>query len=197
MTPMFDFDHFPEIETERLRLRQMDEADAPAILAHFGHPQVTRFIDLGEDEVVDLASAAAIIQWENAQFDKRQGWRWGITRKDEDAVIGTCGFHRWARADRRAEIGYDLHPDHWGQGYMTEIVARMVRFGFTDMNLHRIEADVTDGNGASVRVLEKNGFTHEGSWRERVFQKGHFITLLQFGLLESEYQSYEAGWVTT
>jgi ribosomal-protein-alanine N-acetyltransferase len=70
---------------------------------------------------------------------------------------------------------------------MAEAVAVAVRFGFLRLRLHRIEANVTAGNAASAGLLKRLGFTLEGTWRDKVYARGQFHDLWQFGLLENEY----------
>ncbi|NIW38715.1 MAG: GNAT family N-acetyltransferase, partial [Gemmatimonadetes bacterium] len=87
---------------------------------------------------------------------------------------------------RQAEIGYDLAHRHWGRGLMTEALRPMLRFGFEEMDLHRIEAGVTVGNEASARVLEKLGFREEGLLRRGGYWKGAYHDLRGFGLLRRD-----------
>lgn len=70
---------------------------------------------------------------------------------------------------------------------MLEAVSAMLRFGFDQMNLHRIEANVTVGNEASASLLCRLGFKLEGTWRDKVYARGQFYDLWQFSLLEDEY----------
>lgn len=186
MTASFDFSHFPRMETDRLIMRQMQESDAPALLAHFGNPETVKYIS-AEPFVTDLDSARALITEFADEFTRKTAWRWAVTlRGGDDTLIGTAGFHRWYKDDQHAEIGYDLNADYWGKGYATELVKGMVRWGFLNMDLHRIEADVTAGNVGSERVLEKAGFTREGVWREREKRAWGFVDLTQYGILRHE-----------
>lgn len=120
--------------------------------------------------------------------------RWAITVPDSptpDKLIGTCGFHVWEQVHRRCDIGYELNSAYWGRGYMTEIVHGLVRWCFENLDLHRVQADCTDGNMGSQRVLEKVGFTLEGIWRENCFEHGRFVSLRQYGLLRREYLGHD------
>ncbi|MCA9904967.1 MAG: GNAT family N-acetyltransferase, partial [Anaerolineae bacterium] len=69
----------------------------------------------------------------------------------------------------------------------TEATHAVVRWCFDNLDLHRVQADCTAGNIASERVLEKVGFTYEGTWRESVFEHGRFVDIKQYGLLRREY----------
>ena len=67
----------------------------------------------------------------------------------------------------RAEIGYILGREHWGQGYAGEAQRRVIDFAFDEVGLHRLEADTHPDNAASARSLERLGFKREGLLRER------------------------------
>lgn len=186
MDDVFAFDHFPVLTTERLRLRGMSVSDAPAMVVVFGDPEVMRFLDGVPINTVE--EGEALIRWFGGNFERREAIRWGITPAGEDTVIETCGFHRWDRTHRHVEIGYDLAAAYWGRGYMTEAMREVVDWCFANLGVHRIEGDCTDGNLASEQVMLKLGFRHEGIWRERAWEHGHFVDLKQFGLLRREWE---------
>lgn len=182
---VFDFSYFPALETEHFRLRRITHDDADAVIAIFGNADVLRYSN--SPPIVTHEAAIEFIDWLDGHFNNRGMVRWGITFKGQDRVIGTCGFHFWDRENYHIDIGYDLLPEYWGKGYMTEIVRMLVRWCFENLNVHRVQADCTAGNIGSERVLEKNGFTLEGIWRERDWEHGRFVDIRQYGLLRQEY----------
>lgn len=185
MSDLFDFGIFPKLSTPRLNLRELTLDDAQDIFRIRSDYEVTRYnsgiaydrIDQARDLIQAIRSAYA----DGAEL------RWGITLKDDPAVIGMCGFNYWVRHDRRASIGYDLARAYWGQGLMTEAVRAVVEFGFANMNLNRIEADADGRNPASARVLHKVGFHDEGVQKEQFYENGSFYDLHLFALLRREY----------
>jgi ribosomal-protein-alanine N-acetyltransferase len=189
----FAFETFPELETEHLRLRRILPDDVEAWLAVFNHPNVLRFLIDFEQSWTENDEVNSIIQWADAIFAQKTGFRWAITRKPDNRMIGSCGFHLYSPTNRCAEIGYELHHDYWRQGIMTEALTTMIRFGFRQLNLHRIEANVTAGNEASAGLLRRLGFTMEGTWRDKVYARGQFHDLWQFSLLKHEYPSHQQG----
>ncbi|NWF69499.1 MAG: GNAT family N-acetyltransferase [Chloroflexi bacterium] len=182
---MFDFSTFPVLETQRLTLRALVDTDAAAVWAIRGDYEVTKY-NTGAPIRTPI-EAALIIQAINADYREKIAVRWGIARKDNDAVIGMCGFNYWDRANFRASVGYDLARAYWGQGLMPEALRRVVRFGFEEMGLNRIEADSSALNTASARVLEKVGFRQEGLQREQYYEEGQFYDLMLFALLKREF----------
>lgn len=186
MASLFDFSAMPRLQTERLVLREVHPSgDLDAMFALFGDPEVARFTDTGP--LASVSEAQEVIDWISWIFEQRRGLRWALAlRDDEQLMIGTCGYNHWDRSTNSAEIGYDLARRHWGRGLMTEALQALVRFGFERMGLNRIEADVTVGNDASGRVLEKLGFTEEGVLRQRGFWKGRYHDLSMFSLLRED-----------
>ena len=89
---------------------------------------------------------------------------------------------------RNALLGYWIAEDHQGTGYGTAMVDRMVEWAFRDRGLHKLWAHVIDHNDASRRVLEKNGFAHEGVLREQFWVEGEFADVDSFGLLAREWR---------
>lgn len=178
------FNQFPILESERLRLREIVSADSDAIFRIFSDPDVCRYYDL--DQLTDNEQAGAMIVRFAERFANSISLRWGITLKPSDELIGTCGL--FIDSDWRGAIGYDLHPDYWGQGIMTEAVTELTRFGFEDAGLPRIEAFVMLDNSASVRLLEKIGYTEEGVLRQYMYFKGQLHDMRCFSRLAVEHQ---------
>jgi ribosomal-protein-alanine N-acetyltransferase len=191
MSEIFDFLTFPVLTTERLHLRPLTRADADAIQVMFGDPEAMRFLN---NPLVDThEKAIELIDWLNGPYEKHETVQWAITLRDSDQMIGTCGTYAWDRSNRRVEIGYQITPACWGQGYATEASKAMIGWSFEHLDLHRIQADCTDGNIGSERVLLKCGFKIEGIWRESCWEHGRFVDIKQFGLLRREFESQQKG----
>jgi ribosomal-protein-alanine N-acetyltransferase len=186
LTDLFDFGEFPTLTTKRLILRELALDDAPGVFAIRGDYQVTRYNTGPAYTHVD--QARRLIQSIRDGYVRGDELRWGIALKGADQrVIGMAGFNYWHRTDRRASIGYDLARAHWQQGIMSEALRAVIDFGFTRMNLNRIEADCTVENEASTRLLLHLGFQPEGIQREQYFEEGRFWDLRLFALLRREY----------
>lgn len=175
---------FPALRTERLLLRPIARGDTPFVVRHFCDPLVQRF--LLDDEPIETAEqAAAIVDFYLERPDAPYN-RWVLVRTADGAPIGTCGFHKWNQQHRRAEIGYDLSPAAWGQGYMREAVAAMLAHGFGPLGLHRIEALVAVANVRSTHLLLALGFRREGLLRDYFQQSGQFYNHSLFARLSSD-----------
>jgi RimJ/RimL family protein N-acetyltransferase len=152
---------YPEITTERLHLRELTLADAERVFRHFANPEVTRFMDIEPCESIEEAEAIIRFHLDDS------GCRYGVFGKDDGALLGTCGFHCWAKGPAAsAEIGFDLSPPYWGQGYMAEALEALIAAGMRIMELAFIEATVEPENARSRRLLEKLGFAREAALRD-------------------------------
>ncbi len=178
--------YFPALETDRLLLRQLTFEDTEFIFRHFSDPQVTQYL-MDEAPVADYDQAREIINFYLEPESKTHN-RWGIIRKDDQRLIGTCGFHRWEKAYFRSDIGYDLSPDCWGQGYMSEALRAVLKNGFERMGLNRIDAYVYVHNQRSLQLLEKFGFKKEGLLRDYFCLDGVFYDHYLLGLLHRDWE---------
>ena len=178
---------FPVLETERFVLRTVTPGDTDDIFRIMRDPRVTRYF--GVAPMVSRAEATRRVQEFRTAFVKRSGIRWGITRRGEERLLGTCGFWRVIPAHFRAEIGYELAPEWWGQGVMPEALGAVMTFGFTRMGLHSVEAHIHPANTGSRRVLEKLGFVQEGYFRDNYYDpaEGQFTDTAVFSLLKATW----------
>ncbi len=178
--------YFPTLQTERLILRQLTMGDLEFVFRHFSDPQVTQYL-MDEPPVADHDQARAIIEFYQEPEAKSHN-RWAIVRKADQRLIGTIGYHKWVKAYSRAEVGYDLGPDYWGQGYMSEAFREVIRHGFEGMGLHRIEALVYVGNDASIQLLKRMGFQQDGLLRDYFCLNGVYYNHYVFSLLRREWE---------
>lgn len=185
MNGQFNFASFPMLTTKRLQLRQLTHTDSEAMMAIFGEPEMLLY--LNDDPVNSPEKAVGLIDWLNQQFEIRQGVNWGITLLEDERLIGQCGVHGWDQSNQHVDIGYHVLPAYWGNGYATEAAHAIVGWCFDHLHVHRVQADCTDGNLGSERVLLKCGFKVEGVWRESCWEHGRFVDIKQFGMLRHEY----------
>lgn len=159
------FDPFPILTTPRLRLRSLTLADAPDLHRMEVDPRYLRH--LGKPPPPDLSVTQTKITGILASIAADQSIYWVLCDLETDAFLGTACLWRWDQLDARAEVGYALDPERWGQGLVPEAIAAVLRFGCEHMGLHGVEAWVSPDNLASVRVLEKLDFRKEAHFKER------------------------------
>lgn len=160
-----------EINTERLRLRQLKDTDAPGIMAIRSNPQINKY--LGRSNNCSPDDALAFIGKISDLVAGGNGFYWAITLKENDEPIGTICYWNLDPAEAKAEIGYELHPDYQGRGYMTEALNAVVSFGFKALNFELITACPVEDNLDSARLLERNGFVLAGDFIDNDSGKKH------------------------
>jgi ribosomal-protein-alanine N-acetyltransferase len=177
----FNFTPFPTLSTERLTLRQLTSADAPALFALRSDPRVMQYIP--RPQATSVADAAALIELMNEGMGRNELLNWGLALHASAEIIGTIGFYRLQPEHHRAEIGYLLHPALQGRGFMQEAVAAVLGYGFGVLGLHSVEGVIDPQNEASARVLTRAGFVQEGLFRENELWEGKFLDSAYYSLL--------------
>jgi len=180
-------DSIPRLETERLKLRAIFPADANEIFALLSDPKVTLHHEM--EPLASIQQAHAMIDNFTNWFQRNQAVRWGILRKDTDEMIGTCCFDTFHLKFQSVNLGYNLRPDCWGNGFATEAIHKIIELAFTQGiagPVNRIQAITVPENIASEKVLTKLGFSKEGLMRHYGFWKGEFRDMNLFSLLKSD-----------
>ncbi|MCC6612806.1 MAG: GNAT family N-acetyltransferase [Anaerolineae bacterium] len=179
------FTQFPVLSTRRLHLRAIQPTDEAALFAIKSNPAVTH--PYGRTPHASLEDTRAWMQRIHGNFERREGLVWAITFQGDETVIGTVLLWNFDEAYQCGEIGYELDPAYWRQGIMAEVVPVILRYGFTALDLHRIEAVTSAENVPSGGLLRKLGFALEGTLRQRQFFAGRYEDQLYFGLLKDEW----------
>ncbi|MGS2725292.1 GNAT family N-acetyltransferase [Psychroserpens sp. BH13MA-6] len=179
------FDAFPELESKRLSYRAYRLQDASALYDIRGHKSVAKYMD-SEIPKSDQDTKQRI-QKMQSDFQNKKGITWAIIDKDSGKLIGDFGIWRIDKANARGEIGYVLHPDYWGKGYMSEATHTIISFGFNHMKLHSFEANVNPMNSNSKAMLLKFGFRLEAHFRENYYYNGQFLDSEIYCLLKSDF----------
>ena len=177
-----NFRPFPILETERLLLRRVVNTDLNEMFELRSDTDIMKHIP--RPILKNLEEAKEHIASIDAKIESSKRINWAITLKSNDKLIGVAGFHRIDTENYRAEIGYIIHPSHSGQGLISEIVKKIIDYGFNTMNLHSIEAVIAPENIASEKFLEKNGFVQEGFFKENQFFEGRFLDSVVYSLLK-------------
>lgn len=111
------------------------------------------------------------------------GVTWAMTLKGDPKLMGHISFHRLIKEHDRAEIGYMMHPDFFGQGIMSEALKALLNYGFNTMGLHSIEAIASPLNNASIKILERNGFIREAYFKENFCWEGQYLDSVVYSLI--------------
>lgn len=155
-----NFSPFPYIETERLHLRPIALADDKALFFHRTDPDMNRYIDRKRPD--DLEEVRQFIQKIMTAVDENKSIFWVISLQHTTALIGTICLWNLEPESASAEVGYALHPDFQGNGYMQEALEKVIEYGFLTLQAKVIKAVVHPQNLPSGRLLERNGFVQTG-----------------------------------
>ena len=175
----------PTLITERLILRRMKRTDAKDMFEYASDPEVTRYL-LWEPHA-DPHQTARYLAYIQSRYKAGEFFDWAVTDRRTGKMSGTCGFTRFNYEADAAEIGYVLNPRFWHIGIAPEAVRRVLRFGFEELALHRIEARYMCGNEDSRRVMEKVGMRFEGIGRDSMFVKGKYVSVGTCAILSNEF----------
>jgi [ribosomal protein S5]-alanine N-acetyltransferase len=175
------FQPFPELHTQRLRLRRLTESDVDVMYAMRSDTAVMQYMDMRKAET--YTEAKAKLEEMNADIDNNKGITWCINLLDHNDMIGYVSIWRIDPAHFRGEVGYALSPHFWGKGIASEALEAVVKFGFSQLCLHSLEAIINPNNNGSANVLEKQGFVKEGHFKENYFFDGKFLDSVVYAQL--------------
>lgn len=181
---------FPILTTERLVLNELKKTDRKQLFEIFSDPLVTAHYDV--ERFSSIKDADKLIEYFANRFKSKVAMRWAIRLKGQPKLIGSCGFNSIDRWDACTTVGYDLSPEHWGNGYASEAFTAILEFVFSSkfpFKMNRVESLIMNGNTPSVAVSEKAGFKFEGTMRERCFSEGEHHDMNLYSLIRRDYKS--------
>ncbi|MFA6730227.1 MAG: GNAT family protein [Eubacteriales bacterium] len=179
------FSALPELTTERLILKKIVPENAGDMYSYASLGEVTKYLLWSPH--LNLAETKGYIEYLQREYKRGNYADWGITYKENGAFIGTIGFANLDTNNNWGEIGYVLNPDYHGKGIMTEAVKVILKVGFAYLGLHRIQARIMEGNDASVRLVERLGFRKEGVFRDHIYVKGSYRTIIVYSMLYDDF----------
>lgn len=175
------------IEGMLVNLRAREASDLDRMYRWINDREVTRF--LGMRYPISLAAEEA---WVNNNVSAPGSYgnvRFAIETKD-GVHIGTVNFHQTLPEDRRASLGIMIgEKEYWSKGYGTDAMRTLLRFGFEEMNLHRIELTVHAGNERALACYRKCGFVEEVRLRQHRYAQGAYHDTLWMGILREEWEA--------
>ena len=178
------------IETPRLLIREFVARDLEAVHAYSSLPEVTRFLVWGPNTLAESKQAVRAFlndqtELSRTNFDLAICLKGG--KRAAPRLIGAVGLKITDSENRTGDIGYVLHPDYWGQGYVLEAAQALMDAGFSDLELQRITASCDQRNKASARVMEKLGMRREGVFRRSRYIQGDWRDEYLYAILSDEF----------
>ncbi|OKI63928.1 GNAT family N-acetyltransferase [Micromonospora sp. CB01531] len=176
--------HPVRLPGRRCLLREWDDGDLVAMHALYSDPQVVERV-LDESPPSPDEVQAAMPAWRRAAREvPRLSYR--LAAASADRLVGLGTLTVTSPEHRRGEIGYVIHPDHWGRGLGTEVAGLLLRLAFEQVGLHRVEATTRPDHTASWRVLEKVGLRREGISRDHFFVRGAWWDSVRYAVLATD-----------
>jgi len=166
---------FPELQTERLVLRQLKTNDVNAIFDLRSSEEVNKLITRKTPK--NIEEAADFISVCHQEFEKQNRIFWAMVLKETNEVIGTIVYHKISLDTNYAEIGYELDPKFHKKVFMSEAMNAVLEFGISKMNLKVIEAFTHKNNIASIALLEKHLFVFQPKRRDEGVENNRIFRL--------------------
>ncbi len=175
------------LEGERTYFRPLEMEDIPLLRRWINDPAVRRTL-LHRPPINELRER----EWIESQGKSAQDYAFGIVRREGDRLIGTAGLHRVDPVNRLATLGISIgETSCHNRGYGTEAVRMLLRFGFEELNLNRVQLSVLANNPRGIRAYQKAGFVQEGCLRQAVYRDGRYEDEYRFAVLREEWAGAE------
>ncbi|AGL21020.1 GNAT family N-acetyltransferase [Actinoplanes sp. N902-109] len=173
--------------SDRLRLRELRDEDLTDLVAWWQDPEVSISQGMGP---LHPRPAAAIAEQFRA-WCSNQGNDAGlvVTSREDGTVLGHVALFGATVHSRAATFAIMIGPPHQGRGYGTEATRLMLRYGFAELGLHRIQLGVMAYNERGIAAYKKAGFVEEGRAREAVHRNGTWYDQVHMGILAHEWQT--------
>jgi RimJ/RimL family protein N-acetyltransferase len=182
------------VSTDRLVLRGMTDADVDDIHAYQSRADVCRYLPFEprtRDEVAEKVAKYSTALALNGEGDF---WQLAIERAAEPGrVIGDLYFTIKSVGNATGEIGWTLHPDFTGQGYMTEAAGALLGIAFGTLGLHRVFAQLDPRNDASIALCTRLGMRSEAYFVEDLWFKGDWGDTAIYAILDREWRRASMG----
>lgn len=179
------FENLPNLYTNRIRLRKINQNDLEQLFSFLSNDNVTRYMII--DKIQDIKVVEKMINFMIDGYKNNRPTPWAISLKENDEMIGICGFSKFDSQNRKAEVGYILSDKHWRKGIATEALKVVVDFAFNYMNLNKIEARCISKNVASENVMLKANMKLDAILREEKLHKQSYVDLKLYSILKEEY----------
>jgi ribosomal-protein-alanine N-acetyltransferase len=175
--------NFPTIQTNRLLLRQFVESDLENVFKGLSNPEIIKYYGVNYQTLEDTKQQLKFF----ADLEKNDtGIWWAVCSLDNTTFYGAGGLNGLSKEHKKAEIGFWLLTEFWGQGIMTEVMPIICNYGFNHLGLHRIDGFVETDNKNCKNAMKKLDFNYEGTMKDCEIKNGHFISLDIYAKLRNE-----------
>ena len=176
------------IETERLILRRFEYTDDEAMLKNWVADEKIQLM-YSEPVYSTKAEVKGLLDKYIGSYEREDYYRWAVIEKASGECIGQIAYFLVDSKNHFAEIEYCIGSEFQCKGYATEATKAVIDYGFNEINLHKVQICTKTINAPSKRVIEKCGFTYEGTLRDYFCMNGKYVGRLYFSILRSEYEA--------
>ncbi len=171
---------FPELTSDRFYLKQVQPVDLSFIFEGLSDP-----VAMPHNGVYfySLEETKKQLEWYDNNWNEGTGIIWKVVSKQTGNNVGVISVYNYKKEHNKAELGYWLLPKFWKQGIASEVLKPVIDYWQKEKELHRMEAFIETENEASVRLLQKAGFTFEGTMRDCEIKFGKYISLYIYSLI--------------
>ncbi len=180
-----NYNPFPILSSKRLILRRITNNDVDCIFNLRSNAETMKFVP--RPLAITKEDALIHIKTIDDKIINNEGINWAITLKNNTEMIGIIGHYSIQNENYRSEIGYMLLPEFSNQGIISEAVKLVLKYGFSVLNLHSVEAIINPNNFASEKVLKKNNFKKEAHFTENVYYDGNFLDTAVYSILKRNF----------
>ena len=175
------------ITTDRLILRKFEYSDDDSMLRNW----------IADEKIQSMYSEPVYSTKEEIKelldkyigsYERPDYYRWAVIEKASGECIGQIAYFLVDSKNHFAEIEYCIGAEFQCRGYATEATKAVIAFGFDRINLHKVQICTKTINKPSRRVIEKCGFTYEGTLRDYFFMNGEYVGRHYFSILREEYE---------
>ncbi len=178
-----------QLRTRRLIIEPIQELDLEKIHELHSLPETDLFNTLGIPENLDQTERIMRDWMKKNKSGKKKNFTFKVTLIESKSFIGLISLNLGKPKYNSAEVWYKYHPDFWNKGYATECLKSVLKFGFGELHLHRIEAGCAVENIGSIRTLEKAGMIREGRKRKALPLKNGWSDCFEYAILASDMEN--------
>ncbi|SHO43239.1 GNAT family N-acetyltransferase [Anaerocolumna xylanovorans] len=192
MCEKIDFSYKPVLEGEKVILRPFKENDWEKMLVILEEPELRRLTgsvtnEKEAEEPTDPKEAEVIKQWYLSRNEQTDRLDLAIIDKESGELVGEVVFNEYDETTGNVNFRVLMRQSGCNKGLGTEAIFMFIKYGMTELGIHKIGLEVYSFNPRAERVYQKAGFVLEGVKREDFCYNGEYIDTRMYGMLREDY----------